>query len=335
MEVNDLFVPFQTEGIKVLFKTRAPTEEELERCRPHIQLTSKQEWNPHLLQVSQVKSTQVNPEVHGDPRSNICELRSLDPILDSSSWRRIGQLGTQYDRRSLDVPTRATFESSERHPRVTPEILSERWGISKERAIATMQATLQKGTRSALLPLARRYRADRMYDRPLLKGKFSTDTAYFKCKSLRGNITSQIYFHKCGFYVNYNISRTNDAQIGPTLPRFISEYGIPQHLTMDGAVVQKGRKTIFMETIRRANINWHISGPYRPEENPVEGGIRELKRRFYRLVIKFGISMRLWDFVLDYVVDVMNVTVNYSKYSNGRVPLEIITGITPDISEYL
>ena len=45
--------------------------------------------------------------------------------------------------------------------------------------------------------------------------------------------------------------------------------------------------------------------------------------------------MRLWDFVLDYVVDIMNVTVNYSKYADGRVPLEIITGITPDITEYL
>ncbi|CAJ1933595.1 unnamed protein product [Cylindrotheca closterium] len=31
----------------------------------------------------------------------------------------------------------------------------------------------------------------------------------------------------------------------------------------------------------------------------------------------------------------MNVTVNYSKYSDGRVPLEIITGITPEITEYL
>ena len=104
---------------------------------------------------------------------------------------------------------------------------------------------------------------------------------------------------------------------------------------MDGAAVQKGRKTKFMETIRRASIKYHISGPYRPEENPVEGGIRELKRRFYRLIVKFGIPMRLWDFVIDYVVDIMNLTVNYSKYSQKRVPIEIITGITPDISEYL
>ena len=36
-------------------------------------------------------------------------------------------------------------------------MLSERWGISVQRARATMKATLQQGKRSALLPLARRY----------------------------------------------------------------------------------------------------------------------------------------------------------------------------------
>src|SRR6056300_2119734 len=269
-----------------------------------------------------------------DPRSGDFELLNLDPLLDITQWSQVQQI-QQYDPRSLEIPTCKTFESSERHPRVTPEMLSERWGISAERARATLRATLQRGTRSAILPLARRYRAARMLERPILKGKFSTDTAYFKCKSIRGNIVSQIYFHKCGFYANYNLPKTDDANVGPTLLQFISEFGIPKNLTMDGAAVQIGRKTKFMETIRRADIDHHISGPYRPEQNPAEGGIRELKRRFYRLMTKHGIPMRLWDFVLDYVTDIMNVTINYSKYSNGRVPLEVITGITADISEYL
>ena len=45
--------------------------------------------------------------------------------------------------------------------------------------------------------------------------------------------------------------------------------------------------------------------------------------------------MHLWDFVLDYVIEIMNVTVNGLTYSNARTPLEIITGVTPDISELL
>src|SRR6056300_696374 len=330
MELPEKFIPFQTKGVKVKFQTRAPTPQELENCKM-IDLTSKMSWNPQQVQLSQVETLTNGNEyerspTYEDPRSGAFDLRNLDPLLDIARWRQVQQI-QQYDPRSLEIPTRKTFESSERHPRVTPEVLSERWG--------TLRATLQRGTRSAILPLARRYRADRMLERPILKGKFSTDTAYFKCKSLRGNIVSQIYFHKCGFYANYNLPKTDDANVGPTLLQFISEFGIPKNLTMDGAAVQIGRKTKFMETIRRADIDHHISGPYRPEQNPAEGGIRELKRRFYRLMTKHGIPMRLWDFVLDYVTDIMNVTINYSKYSDGRVPLEVITGITVDISEYL
>ena len=213
IELPELFIPFQTKGIKILFKTRAPTTQELQNCT-HVHVTSKVPWDPHEIRMSQVKSSAIPSHVEEDPRSNDYELRALDPILDPTSWRRIQQVQT-YDPRSLDVPTRATFESSERHPRVSPELLSERWGISTARAKATLRATLQRGTRSAILPLARRYRADRMFQRPLLKGKFATDTAYFKCKSLTGKIASQIYFHKCGFFVNYNIKKTDDANIGP------------------------------------------------------------------------------------------------------------------------
>jgi len=109
-----------------------------------------------------------------------------------------------------------------------------------------------------------------MLDRPALKGKFSTDTAYFSVRSLRGNITNQVYFHKLEFYFGKHLPQVNDKHIGPTLPAFISEYGIPQHLMMDSATVQVGRKTTFMNTIQQAEIDDHISCPYRPDENPAE-----------------------------------------------------------------
>jgi len=104
---------------------------------------------------------------------------------------------------------------------------------------------------------------------------------------------------------------------------------------MDGAQVQVGRHTEFQSFIRRHEIAFHVSHPRRPNENPAEGGIREIKRRFYRLQQKYDIPIRLWDFVLQYTIELMNITVNSSKYSNARTPLEIVTGITPDISEYL
>ena len=291
IDLGSYFVPFQSKGTKIRFKSRSPTERELAECC-HVNITSKIPWTPESVQLSEVISNNEGKDEMEDPRSNSFDLRQVDPLLDPSQWRQVSQIQA-YDHRSLDVPVRRTFESSKRHPRASAEELSERWGISVERARATLNATLQRSTRSTILPLARRYRADRMYDRPRLSGKFSTDTAYFKCKSIRGKTAFQVYFHKCGFYKTYHIERVNDAQIGPTLPRFISDFGIPEKLTMDGAAVQTGRKTTFMDTIRRATIDYHVSGPYRPEENPAEGGIRELKRRFYRLMIKHGIPKRL------------------------------------------
>jgi len=153
MEIPQVFVPFHTKGIKVQFKTRVPTAHELENCL-HINLTSRNPWNPHEVTISETSAQRQGEKVEQDeitdPRGNEHELRSLDPVLDPGQWRIISQIET-YDPRPLDVPTRATFESSERHEQVNPQLLSERWGISVERARATMKATLQRGKRSALL----------------------------------------------------------------------------------------------------------------------------------------------------------------------------------------
>ena len=46
---------------------------------------------------------------------------------------------------------------------------------------------------------------------------------------------------------------------------------------------------------------------------------------------KKNIPDRLWDYGIDYVFDTENITVNRSRYSDGRTPLEIITGDTPDL----
>lgn len=63
-----------------------------------------------------------------------------------------------------------------------------------------------------------------MFQVPQLKATISTDTAYFKVKSPRGNIVSQVYYHKCGFYSASFLTKTNDDQIGPTLTKFINEF---------------------------------------------------------------------------------------------------------------
>ena len=62
--------------------------------------------------------------------------------------------------------------------------------------------------------------------------------------------------------------------------------GSRQKVTFDGAIVQTGRNTTFMGNVRKHKIDFHVSQPYKPNENPFEGGIRELKRNSKELKVK-------------------------------------------------
>jgi hypothetical protein len=287
-------------------------------------------------QVSSASSTQRHEYVDAD-----CD----DALLDSvePSLVHLGKLLTQYHLsqldttvlEQLDVPSRRTFVSTERHEKVSAELLADRFGIGPKRAQRTMRVTTQRGVRSAILPISRRYRADRVFGVKRLAGKFATDTAYGKLKSLRGNVGSQIYSHKCGFKASYPMLKVDGNTVGDTLTQFISDFGAPAHLTFDGASVQTGPRTRFMEAIRRYEIKYHVSGPRRPNENPAEQSIHEIKKRWYRIMLKKKVPPRLWDYGFAWICEVENICANFSKYAEGRTPLEIITGDTPDISEYV
>jgi hypothetical protein len=125
------------------------------------------------------------------------------------------------------------------------------------------------------------------------------------------------------------------VHVGQTLKDLINEIGKPSKLLMDGAQVQTGTHTTFMKIIRQYSFNYHISEPYRHNENPVEGNIRELKKRWYRIMVKRAVPKRLWDYGLVWATETGNMTVNGSVASKGQPPEQLITGEVPEISPYL
>ena len=108
-------------------------------------------------------------------------------IIDRMN-RRIPGLNTlelvkpSFDLGKSDVPYTHAFQSSDRNTDVTAQDLSERWGISVPAATKTLKKTTQKFLRSAVLPLSRRYRTDRVFIRKTLLGDWSTDTMDAICK---------------------------------------------------------------------------------------------------------------------------------------------------------
>jgi hypothetical protein len=146
---DELFIPFDVQGTKVQFSTRSPTESELQSC-PHIDMTSRNPWNPDSVELSlnEIDTSRDPGEYSGYPGADelrLCHLRRS----------MINQVDTS------DVPSKNTFVQSRHHGPITAYELAERFCIGPTAAASTLQATTNTATRSAILPLARRYQADR------------------------------------------------------------------------------------------------------------------------------------------------------------------------------
>ena len=320
-------IPLHTAGTKIYWNTRSPTDHELHTC-PQIVLTSDTPWEPETVILAEATSRHPTAGDNMEPQEldtlspTFAQLRETQRIADSTSILS-------------DVPSRRTFISSKRHSRVTAEDLAERWLIGLNQARATMHATTQRGLRSAILPLSRRYRADKILNIRRLDDRFSTDTFFADTCSKGQNKCAQVFSTKAGFTAIYPLRDASADSIGQALNDFIHDYGVPTQLVFDGAASHVGHNTLFMKTVRKHDIRYHVSEPRRPNQNPAEGAIRELKRKWYRLMSRNQVHPRLWDHAISWLSEIGNMTVSTSRYANGRTSIEMITGETPDITEHL
>ena len=162
---------------------------------PHVHLSSSATWDPHNVVFP---THRVEEEEHQPQISQISSISSLSlsandltsTIHDPATFhsRLISSVQVHAPSKSLEeLPLAPTFQSKGRHSSVSPQDLSERWFIGLKKARDTIKNTTKQILCSALLPLVRRYRADRMYERPRIRGTVYTDTMDGQYKSLDGN----------------------------------------------------------------------------------------------------------------------------------------------------
>ena len=357
-EDDEFCMELQMDGTIVYMNTSTPSQEELQQC-PHITLSSHQPWDPHSVRFPRarytlhevisdarlISSVQVNDSLQedeggGDDQSifnltamqrRICGMSILSEKVEKPLAK-----SDNIDTGTSDVQPSHTFVSSERHSDVSPQQLSERWGIGLKAAQATIKKTTQRFLCSAVLPLSRRYRTDMMFERKTLRGQWSTDTMDGRCKSLDGNKYAQVFANKLYFSRIYPMDSKKKA--GDALRLFCQEFGVPEHLTFDGSKEQTKKGTEFMKQVRKHDIDYHISEPGMHNENPVEGCIRELRRKWYRVMIRNKVPKELWDYGFRWVSETMSMThttAGSRGIGEGCIPLTQVTGETPDISEYL
>ena len=202
-------------------------------------MTSSLPWEPSEVVMKEINSdSTLLPHIFNnmsgkygyiDPNCEESHLHDINPSVTNLKEKmiakvRVSEISTEDNTKYLIA--QRTYISTDRHSQLTAETLSENFMIGPGRAKATLDATIQRGTKSAILPIARRYRADRMFKVPRLHSKFATDTVWMKKKSLRSNIASQLYTHKCGFNAPYHMIKANGENVGNSLNDFVHDYDL-------------------------------------------------------------------------------------------------------------
>lgn len=347
ISTEDFVLPLYTSGTNVIADTRTPTSEELQICT-HVTLSSPHPWDPHSVRFPQPSRTVEEEITEMRHESNQRDVQSAEVTLydidlmrrqimssvkvHEAPIRQIAATGVQEDEKQ-DLPSMPTFQSKKRHTDVSPQDLSERWHIGIGQATETLKRTTQRFVRSAVLPLGRRYRADRMFQLPQLKGEWSTDTMDGRTVSKDGNRYAQVFANKNNFVAVYPMD--TKARAGEALQEFCTEFGVPEKLTFDGSREQNGRNTEFMRTIKKHHIQHHTIEAERHNQNPAERTIRELRRKWFRTMVRRRVPRRFWDYGVRWVAETMRLTATKAGSFDTVIPLEVVSGDTPDISEYL
>ena len=333
LDAGDIFIPLMASGPNLFFKTYVPNDWEMSNL-PTVELTAPH-WDP---------STLIMPVSTGshDKYRTVYALSSL-----SESGTLLRNVTFSLDARTLSalyssaihVPdaTPGTAHSiaatvtGERHSSVTPENLARMWSIGIETAKQTLHVTTQKDIRTAIHPLHRRYRVDHLHlNRRRLNGDWYSDTLFLKVTSLQGNVRAQVFTN--GNYTSIH-PLSSKSKVGQALTEFSDDVGIPDSLMTDGAPEIVGPGTEFMKEANRLKVRMRRSEVGRSNQNHIaEREIGELKKRWRSRMLKKKVPTRLWDYGLVYESNILN---RITRGSQQRTGLEVVTGETPDISEWI
>ena len=344
IETENGRIPLTANGSTLFFNSYSPSPNELDYLPP-LHLTGPR-WNPHDLVMPtskfpllSVSSTRACFAACTSPYESDRILGQISPVfdpciaasmyasaisIDASIRAHAKTTGTHQDRLAAAI-------TGSRHANVTPENVARLWSVGLDTAKRTLQVTTQQGIRTAVHPLHRRYRVDHLHlNRRRLNGDWFTDTLFSKVVSLKGNVCAQIYTN--GNFTSVH-PMTSKSRVGVTLTEFTDDIGIPDTLTSDGAMEMVGAKTEFMREVNRLKIRLKRAEMGRSNQNfAAEREIGELKKRWRNRMVSKGVPNRLWDYGLIYEVGILN---RIPRGSKDRTGLEIVTGQTPDISEWL
>ena len=156
-------IPLNTKGTKISFEFRVPTSEELNDIpdSQRVQLTSLHPWNPESVQLSETTSTMISPNDDRESAEEFVEnMGDSDSVLMASiqesvclptlrsnivSTVKVSNRSLKRNIDQVDVPSRKTMVSTERHTKLRAAEIGDLWAIGPQRAKDTLKATTQRG----------------------------------------------------------------------------------------------------------------------------------------------------------------------------------------------
>jgi hypothetical protein len=162
---------------------------------------------------------------------------------------------------------------------------------------------------------------------------WASDAVDGRVKSLDGNRCAQVFSDRSFLAEVHPVATKSDAGQGPKT--FVMELGVPEELRIDGSKEQTKPQTDFQKHCRRNNAKATRTEPERPNQNPAEGVIQEIRRRWFGTIMRKRVPRKLWGHGVRWTTQVMQRTSTQAGGLRGVCPSQDVTGETPDTSECL
>ena len=298
-----------------------PIEHESDLCLGSI----SRSLVPDLLYERLISSVKVEykPSEKKEPAAKIKKLRRRADISKARAKRP-----TRSRRRLHEV------KANDRHSKITPEHLAKLMNIGIDKAKQMLKVTTQKGVRTAVHPITRRYRVDHLnLHSSKLAGQWYVDWISAGTKSLAQNIGAFVFTNGT-FTEVYPAESNKQAPANMSLNDFCNDVGEPHKLKSDRAPEFCGRSTQFLHNAKKRGIDLTYSEPERKNQiSPLDVEVREIRKRTHNKLKTKNAPRRVWDYCLAHQSKMRQFLPR--NQLGGRSAFEHVTGKTPDISEYL
>ena len=186
------------------------------------------------------------------------------------------------------------------------------WGAS----VTTIPMKRHLKSRNPALNIPRRHEA------------VATDTVYSDTPAVDSGVKmAQLFVGKDSLVSDIYPMRSGKQSVN-TLEDNICRHGAMDKLISDSAKNEISHKV--KDILRAYNINDWQSEPYHQNQNPAEWQYRTIKAWTNTIMDRTGAPAHYWLLTLQYVCYILNHISTASLH--GQVPLQVLYGVTPDIS---